>query len=87
MCLFVLRLRNFISFWFVLRWLQGVYWAQSLYKYVFNMQNSTFGVNSACIAANPDNEWKCIIAPFVYPHIKTPLFALQSEYDTCQVCV
>jgi hypothetical protein len=48
--------------------------------------NSTSGVNDACIAANAGSEWKCIFAEHTSPHIKTPIFPLQGEYDSWQMC-
>jgi len=65
------------------------------------MQNCKSGVNQDCIAANPTEEWKCIIAQvfhrimllhellpiiqYTYPHIKTPIFLLNARYDTWQL--
>jgi len=48
--------------------------------------NSTSGVNDACIAANAGSEWKCIFAEHTSPHIKTPIFPLQGEYDSWREC-
>eukprot|EP00048_Salpingoeca_helianthica_P024201 m.30495 g.30495 ORF g.30495 m.30495 type:complete len:442 (-) comp9246_c0_seq1:86-1411(-) len=56
----------------------GMIWA-------FYQQNSTSGVNQDCIASNVGQEWKCMFAPNTAPHVKTPLFALQSQYDSWQV--
>eukprot|EP00040_Diaphanoeca_grandis_P032659 m.198465 g.198465 ORF g.198465 m.198465 type:complete len:410 (-) comp32695_c3_seq1:82-1311(-) len=55
-------------------------------QWVFNYMNSTSGVNDACIAANVGMEWKCIFAEHTSPHIKTPIFPLQGEYDSWQMC-
>jgi len=52
---------------------------------IFYVFNSTSGVNQACIAANPGLEWKCIFAEHTSPHIKTPIFPLQAEYDSWQM--
>ena len=55
-----------------------VRWAQYM--------NSTSGVNDACIAANAGSEWKCIFAEHTSPHIVTPIFPLQGEYDSWREC-
>ncbi|XP_065887895.1 uncharacterized protein [Dysidea avara] len=55
------------------------------YQYVYKMQNCTGGVNQDCIAANPTEEWKCFMAQYTYPHITTPIFLLNSRYDTYQI--
>lgn len=54
--------------------------------WVFHQMNSTSGVNDACIEAHArsgDTEL-CIFAEHTAPHIKTPTFPLQSEYDSWQ---
>ena len=52
-------------------------------KYVFEMTNAT--VNSDCVAAVPaGEEWKCNMAPRVYPYIKTPIMVLNSAMDSWQ---
>ena len=53
-----------------------------------------------CVAANPEQEWKCFTAQviyfgvlhnllpilqYTYPHIRTPIFMLNSAYDTWQL--
>ena len=55
-------------------------------QWVFTYMNSTSGVNDACIAGNAGNEWKCIFAEHTSPFIKTPIFPLQGEYDSWQMC-
>ncbi|XP_065886637.1 uncharacterized protein [Dysidea avara] len=55
------------------------------YQYVYKMQNCTGGVDQDCIAANPTEEWKCCMAQYTYPHINTPIFLLNSRYDTWQI--
>lgn len=52
---------------------------------VFEMQNSTSGVHPGCLAANPSNPSMCIFAPYVYPHIASPVFILNSFYDIYQL--
>ncbi|XP_065887728.1 uncharacterized protein [Dysidea avara] len=58
---------------------------RGLYQYVYKMQNCKGGVNQDCIAANPTEEWKCFMAQYTYPHIKTPIFLLNARYDTWQL--
>jgi len=52
---------------------------------VFTFQNSTGGVHQGCIAANPGNEQICIFAENTFPYIQTPIFPLNSMYDTWQL--
>jgi len=49
--------------------------------------NSTDGVNADCIAAHKstNDTWRCIFAEYTYPHIKTPIFMLNSKYDSWQI--
>lgn len=55
-------------------------------QYVFNMQNSTGGVNKGCIAAlHPAEHWKCIFANYSYAYSRTPMFPLQSALDGWQM--
>ena len=53
----------------------------------FNMQNCSEGVNQACIKAmTPKNEtWKCFMAQYTEPFITSPLFGLNSIYDSWQL--
>jgi len=55
--------------------------------WVFNQMNSTSGLNSRCINAyvSTDSAWRCIFAQYTSPFIVTPIFPLQSEYDSWQV--
>eukprot|EP00042_Codosiga_hollandica_P055950 m.794540 g.794540 ORF g.794540 m.794540 type:complete len:405 (-) comp59238_c0_seq16:80-1294(-) len=52
---------------------------------VFSFQNSTGGVHPACLAANPTNPAACIFAENTYPYVQTPIFPLNSMYDTWQL--
>merc|ERR1712137_173987 len=52
-------------------------------KYVFQMQNSSSGVNSACLAAGHD--WRCIFANYSYSYSRTPMYLLQSSLDSWQM--
>lgn len=69
--------------------LDSMYNARPFYhnmmKANFYLFNSSSGVNDACIAANPGLEWKCYFAEHTSPHIKTPIFPLQAEYDSWQM--
>jgi hypothetical protein len=51
-------------------------------KYVFNMQNCSNNVNQGCIAANPSAPHLCMFAEYSYPYINTPIFVLNSMYDS-----
>mmetsp|Transcript_25911 Transcript_25911/g.28815 ORF Transcript_25911/g.28815 Transcript_25911/m.28815 type:complete len:381 (+) Transcript_25911:19-1161(+) len=55
-------------------------------QWVFKAMNSTSGVNQACIKAyEPSGQaWRCIFAQYTAPFITTPIFPLQSEYDSWQ---
>jgi len=55
-------------------------------KYAFQMQNSTGGVDEGCIASKPvDYQWECFFAQENYPFIETPIFVINSAYDSWQV--
>ena len=52
-------------------------------KYVATMQNATGGLNRACVAAQPSTEvWRCIFANYSYAYSATPMFPLQSTFDS-----
>jgi hypothetical protein len=54
-------------------------------KYIFNLANSTHGVNDACIAAKAAaDQWQCNFATEIYKYIKAPIFPLDSNYDSWQ---
>jgi hypothetical protein len=38
-------------------------------------------VNSKCVEANPDEKWKCLMAPYLINYIDVPVFFVQSLYD------
>ncbi|XP_065888663.1 uncharacterized protein [Dysidea avara] len=63
----------------------GEMYIRGLFQYVFNMQKCKNAVNQDCITANPTEEWKCFMAQYTYPHIKTPIFLLNARYDTYQI--
>ncbi|XP_065888037.1 uncharacterized protein [Dysidea avara] len=66
---------------------KGDYVFQDSIKYAFNMQNMSGGVNQECAAvyAKTNEVWKCIFSQYTYQHIKSPIFAYNSAYDTWQV--
>jgi hypothetical protein len=51
------------------------------------MQNCSGGVNQACIKAMTpkDETWKCFMAQYTEPFITSPLFGLNSIYDSWQL--
>ena len=42
---------------------------------------SRYFTNSACLAAHPGQAWKCYMSQYIAPHIKAPLFIVNSMYD------
>eukprot|EP01116_Phalansterium_solitarium_P002518 TRINITY_DN12574_c0_g1_i1.p1 TRINITY_DN12574_c0_g1~~TRINITY_DN12574_c0_g1_i1.p1 ORF type:complete len:428 (-),score=116.14 TRINITY_DN12574_c0_g1_i1:145-1350(-) len=57
------------------------------YQWVFEAMNASGSVNDACVASyGPAGQaWKCFIAPYVLPFIKTPLFVSNSLGDQWQL--
>lgn len=55
-------------------------------KWTYTQQNCSSGINQDCIAAHtPTNDqWMCMFAEHSAEHIKHPVFAMQSEYDSWQ---
>ena len=51
----------------------------------FALFNSSAGVNDACIAAHRHSQSDCIFAANTLPHIATPIFVLQSAFDSWQL--
>lgn len=59
------------------------------FKTVAQMQNVSGGVNADCIAAEAAKSgggeaWKCFMAQYTLPHIKTPHYIVNSFYDAWQ---
>ena len=55
------------------------------YQTVAHDQNVSGTVNADCAAAHPaDKQWKCFMAQYTLPHIKTPNFIVNSFYDAWQ---
>merc|ERR1712083_897096 len=54
-------------------------------KYIFNLANSTHGLNADCIAAMPEDEqWKCNFAEMAYQYTQAPIFPFNSALDSWQ---
>merc|ERR1711972_877446 len=53
-------------------------------KWTYTIQNASAGVNQDCIAAHNGEEWKCMFAEHSAEHIRSPVFAMQSAYDSWQ---
>lgn len=71
---------------------QGVDAYPSNMQYVYNMMNSSGGVNQRCRAAagasgNDREAWQCIFANSSYAHTQVPIFPLQSSVDKWQLGV
>ena len=50
------------------------------------LAGNTSALSAPCLAAQaPGSQWLCLFAENVAPHLRTPLFALQSYYDSYQV--
>ena len=70
----------------VLSYVAGSSVLQTEFTNVFTEQQLRNGVNQACIAANPDNdEWKCMFPEYFISYIETPIFLLNSVYDSWQI--
>jgi len=55
-------------------------------RWVFHQQNVTSGVNQRCIAGHSTSDPSdCMFAEHTVPFLKTPIFPLQSRYDSWQV--
>ena len=55
------------------------------YQWVAKAQNVSGAVNAACAAAHTgEDAWKCFMAQYTLPHVKTPFFAVNSVYDAWQ---
>jgi O-palmitoleoyl-L-serine hydrolase len=65
---------------------QGVDEYPARMQYVYNMMNSSGGVNQQCRAAQaPGDAWRCIFAHYSYAHTQVPVFPLQSSVDKWQM--
>lgn len=53
-------------------------------KWTHDIQNATAGINQDCVKAHAGEEWKCMFAEHSAEHIRSPVFAMQSQYDSWQ---
>ena len=71
-------------------WLVNVYWIMHGVVPGSPSVAVSHWLSGRCLCAIPStaagNEWKCIFAEHTSPHIKTPIFPLQGEYDSWQMC-
>jgi hypothetical protein len=51
---------------------------------VWNVTGSG-GTNLKCLAANAGEKWKCLMAQYIAPHVETPMFVMNSDYDAWQM--
>ena len=57
-----------------------------LFQWGYSAWNSSGSLSPACLAAQPAGEgWRCIFAPYAAPFIATPVFAINSAFDSCQL--
>jgi len=54
-------------------------------RWVFHQMDCSSGVNRQCISKNPQDPANCMFAEHTSPHIVSPMFPMQSEYDTWQI--
>jgi hypothetical protein len=43
------------------------------------------GTNLKCLAANTAAPWRCLLAPYIAPHVQTPMYIMNSAYDAWQM--
>lgn len=54
-------------------------------KDLITLQNCT-ALNAECVEVySGQDQWKCLFAPYTIQYIKTPVFILNSDYDTAQL--
>ena len=57
-----------------------------LFQWGFNAWNSSGSLSPTCLAAQTaDARWRCIFAQYAVPFINTPIFAINSAFDSCQL--
>lgn len=55
-------------------------------QWTFNTLNISASLYPSCLELYPgDQGWRCFMAQYAAPHIRTPLFALQSYFDSYQI--
>ena len=62
----------------------GQYVLRDEYFVIYDMQNMTVGMNQACVQAYGSDARQCFFPQYTVPHLKTPVFALNSGYDVWQ---
>jgi len=55
----------------------GLWWT-------FHIQNASSGINQRCLAQHANEEWRCMFAEYAAEFMHSPVFALQSMYDSWQ---
>eukprot|EP00933_Yihiella_yeosuensis_P053242 TRINITY_DN5142_c3_g3_i1.p1 TRINITY_DN5142_c3_g3~~TRINITY_DN5142_c3_g3_i1.p1 ORF type:complete len:461 (-),score=61.49 TRINITY_DN5142_c3_g3_i1:63-1445(-) len=55
------------------------------WKHVAGMQNVFPSLNKECTAAHKGEEWRCFMAQYTAPFVKTPHFVINSVYDAFQM--
>jgi hypothetical protein len=60
------------------------YWLHAFRNGV-EAQNATGSFSTGCLEEFKEEPWRCTIAQNLAPYIRTPLFALQSKYDSYQI--
>eukprot|EP01063_Lacrimia_lanifica_P040597 TRINITY_DN926_c1_g1_i6.p1 TRINITY_DN926_c1_g1~~TRINITY_DN926_c1_g1_i6.p1 ORF type:complete len:386 (+),score=122.95 TRINITY_DN926_c1_g1_i6:66-1223(+) len=67
----------------------GAYNYTAWMKYIYHMQNLTFGADggltAACQQAYPGDEHYCFMSPHMPQFVQTPLFAFNSKFDLWQL--
>eukprot|EP01087_Luapelamoeba_hula_P011291 TRINITY_DN3051_c0_g1_i1.p1 TRINITY_DN3051_c0_g1~~TRINITY_DN3051_c0_g1_i1.p1 ORF type:complete len:391 (+),score=62.63 TRINITY_DN3051_c0_g1_i1:29-1174(+) len=60
---------------------------ESQMTWVYSAMNVAEGIDADCVKFYKGSAfpWKCMFAQYVAPFIKTPIFALQSQYDAWQI--
>jgi len=51
------------------------------FKKIFEMQNSSAGLNQDCVRERKKEAWKCFLPTIATQYVKTPMFVLNSAYD------
>lgn len=63
----------------------GVPTFQNRMKWVYSSMNSSASMNDLCVQAMGEaNGWRCLFGSNVAPYVQTPMFVLNSKYDTWQ---
>jgi hypothetical protein len=68
--------------------IQGVSWYRQQFQGADPIWNVTGAgtTNAACLAHYPSDEaWRCLMAPYILPFVRTPIFVMNSAYDAYQL--